>query len=83
MNEQEWLACTDPNPMLEFLRGKVSERKLWMFALACCRQLWDRYPDVSIQQAVDARELFADGLIGREKLETSLGAARSHWGGTP
>ena len=79
MTEQEWLACTDPELMLEFVRGKVSERKLWLFAVACCRQIWNRSPDLSIRQAVDARELFADGLIDRDKLEASLRAARSAW----
>lgn len=34
MTEAEWLACADPTPMLEFLRGKVSDRKLRFIALA-------------------------------------------------
>ncbi len=28
MTEAEWLAATDPMPMLEFLRGKASDRKM-------------------------------------------------------
>ena len=27
MTEAEWNACTDPQKMVEFLRGKVSERR--------------------------------------------------------
>jgi hypothetical protein len=34
MDEQEWLKSTDPEPMLEFLRGKASVRKLRLVTLA-------------------------------------------------
>ena len=40
MTEVEWLACTEPKPMLDFLRGRASERKLRLFACGCVRQLW-------------------------------------------
>lgn len=60
MNEMEWLECTDPTPMLEFLRGKISERKLRLFAVACVQ----RYSmvDGAMRQIIRTSELYADGL---------------------
>ena len=40
MTEQEWLAGTDPEPMLTFLRGRASDRKLRLFGWACLRCTW-------------------------------------------
>src|SRR5262249_26313497 len=40
MTEKEWLAGTYPTPMLEYLRGKASDRML-LLACACCRRGWE------------------------------------------
>ena len=40
MTEQEWLECTDPTPMLGFVGGKASDRKLRLFACECSHRIW-------------------------------------------
>jgi hypothetical protein len=68
MTEAEWLACDNPMPMLEFLRGKVSDRKLRLFACACCRRLWHLMPESYSRRAVEASERYADGSAGAQEL---------------
>jgi hypothetical protein len=65
VTEQEWQECTDPTPMLEFLRGKVTDRKLRLFACGCCRRIWQQLPAVPTRAAVEVAERYADGLVGR------------------
>jgi hypothetical protein len=51
MTESEWLECDDPLRMLRLARHKdyaklfhMSDRKLRLFACACCRAAWDGVP---------------------------------------
>jgi hypothetical protein len=60
MTEPEWLACTDPRPMLEFLRGKASHRKLRLFACACVRRIWPVLPQGLPHEIVRLSEDYAD-----------------------
>jgi hypothetical protein len=34
MTESEWLTCTDPVPMFDFIQDRASARKLRMFGMA-------------------------------------------------
>ena len=76
MNEAEWNSCSDPRPILEFLRGKASGRKRRLFAVACCRHLWPLLTDPRVRDAVDTAELWADGRASPEQLASHRAAAR-------
>ena len=67
MTDAEWLACTDPHKMMGHLRDKMSDRKLRLFACACCRQVWHLLSDELSRKAVDVAEKFSDGAISNEE----------------
>jgi hypothetical protein len=61
MTEEEWLKCSVPDLMLELLRDKTSDRKLWLFTCACHRgnhQLMSRQHG---KETIETIEAWADG----------------------
>jgi hypothetical protein len=70
MNETDWLASTNPQAMLAFLRtsGKASDRKLRLFVCACARSVWPWLVQDSSRKAVEVAERYADGLASLEEM---------------
>ena len=71
LSEQDWMSCPHSKPLMQFLQTqKVSDRKLTLYGVACCRRTWDRF-DESMRKHVEAWELFAEGRISRDLLHAS------------
>jgi hypothetical protein len=70
MTVDEWLRCTDPTPMLYFLRenGIENSRKLRLFGCASLRRL--PLPSTS---EVELSERFADSMASKKQMRRALG----------
>jgi hypothetical protein len=71
MTEAEWHESIHPQALLGFLRGGLSERKLRLFASACCRDSWHLLTDPRSRHAVEVAERFADGVASEDELRTA------------
>ena len=76
MTEAEWLACGEPQRMLEFLqeRGRLTERRLRLFACACCRRVIPSFHDRRLTEAVEVAERLADGMAAAGEREEAARA---------
>src|SRR5262245_41604754 len=72
MTEDQWNSCTDPTAMLGFLQrsDRASERKLRLFAVACCRRAGKWLGDSRSRNAVNLAERLADGTAREAELES-------------
>src|SRR5579884_2218319 len=63
MTEEQWLECHDPRRMLHLLSvsGLLNDRKLRLFAVASCRQIWFWLEDGRNAIALQLHERLADG----------------------
>jgi hypothetical protein len=77
VTEQEWLASREPRAMLTFLlgRGKATDRKVRLFGCACCRLIWDLFPDARNRDMVLAIEDHPDGAFSDPDLDEAICAS--------
>src|SRR4051812_10029283 len=84
MTEAAWMASDNLTPMLKFLRGMASERKLRLFAVACCRRRWGGNYSRQFREAIEAGEQNADGPVGDgviEAMSRGIVSDRDDWHG--
>lgn len=79
MTEAEWLASTDIYKMLEYLRGKVSDRKLRLFAVACCYRPYYFIPDERQRRAILLAERMADEWVDENEWREAHQAVYDLW----
>ena len=77
MTEAEWLAAPDLIQMIQFLRGRASDRKYRLFSVACCREHQDRLSDERSRYAVGVAERYADGGASEAELVAAERTARA------
>jgi hypothetical protein len=73
MTEAEWLESRDhPFPMMKFLHGRASDRKLGLFMVGYCRSMWNRIKDQRTRNAAEFNELYVDGLATRREISAAV-----------
>ena len=68
LSEEEWLGDRHPEAMLDFLSSPRNERKLRLFACACCRRIWHLLSDSRSRKAIETLEEFTDGRSATHEL---------------
>src|SRR5262245_61728055 len=81
MTEAEWLECTAPMSMSEFLRGSVRERKSRLFACACCRRFSHLLDDRSLR-AIAVAEADCDEPRPAQEMDSARAEAEVAFGDT-
>lgn len=77
MTEAAWLSCRTSRKLVEFLRGRLSERKLRLIGCACLRAAWPELALPEIRTAVEVAERIADG--GATEAEMAEGFEKANY----
>jgi hypothetical protein len=76
MTEADWPTCADPDRMLDYLGPRISERKLRLYACACCRRIEHLITVPDCWRSVEVAEQYADGLVTAEECGAAFDAAQ-------
>src|SRR5262249_1943512 len=74
MPQEERQTRGEPPAVLEAVRDAAAERKLRLFACACCRGTWDLIPEGPHRLLVGMIEAYADGRADAAELEAAVAA---------
>ena len=77
MIESEWLTSVSPDEMLRVIKDRVSDRKLRLVAVGCCRQIWNLLLYPRSRFAVEVIERHADAQASQTELRTAMEDARA------
>ena len=69
MTGDEWWTCTDPMQMINALRGRVSERKLRLFACACYRGSGRAFSRRAVK-VIELVDRWADGTATEDEVSS-------------
>jgi hypothetical protein len=83
ITEHDWLAGTDPVPLLRWLGERASPRKLRLFACAWGYGHWRRLADERSRAALVVAERYADGAATEAELHAAWVAAQAAWAVLP
>jgi hypothetical protein len=62
VDEEDWRTSIVPRRMIEFVIGQTTDRKLRLYACACCYRIFHLLNEAS-HSALGTAEAFADGLV--------------------
>jgi hypothetical protein len=79
MTEAKWLTCDAPALLLAHVRGKLSQRKDRLLAVALCSRIKGLILAQDSRLALKITEAFADGDASHEDLRIAYNAAHGVW----
>ncbi len=82
MNEAEWLASGDPKAMLALIQGKISDRKLRLFACACCRRVVPLLSDPELVRTLEVAERSIEQQASVEECRAASKSVFDHYNRT-